>query len=492
MWPALALVLLLAAVWHWGFPAEPVLAQQSPTLELQADTLTVDNVVVEGDTLTVRASGYDPDERIWLYLWTRADAGTSLPACLDVAEDVNLISDGRLDSDGSASFSIEVSVPPFAVGDNNMLCAVRRGGQFATVRLTVEVPPDTYRMQLELTAIRAAGTDVKNTLIADNVLDGDFEVRGARGLTEWGGTQRRGVDAEDDGHIEGDEFLVQVEGEWRACPKRGSLNVGCEWDDLNQSSALLATRSDSHLVPGNDMVLRLSLPDAGAGNDLNLAAERFVVFWGPVDVWLLGTQRAAGDGGVAAQDFVVHDEHLRPLASELNSKIVQLRPGGEVELEISRNSSNAQGHTFVSMVPCNDNYLKRLFGTEATAGEVARQLRGLEDCTVQQGPAFDDYGSGLSPNASYLVRSGEHWLREAWVQHDVLSGHGLHCSITPTVYSNWVEIEGSQEGYWVDTWSLDVSCFNRAAPDSEPAGTGTTDCYTALTPGVRLGEFAID
>ena len=478
MWPALGLALLVAAVWHWGLPSEPAQAQEPPVLELGADTLTSDNVVVEGDTLTVGARGYDPDERIWLYLWTRDDVGTSFPACLDVAEDVNLVSEGRLDSDGAASFSIEVSVPPLAVGDNNLLCAVRRGGQYATARLTVEVPPDTYRMQLELTEISAAGTDAKNTLIADNVLAGGFEVQGARGLTEWGGSQRRGVDADDDGDIEGNELLVQVEGEWRACPKRGRLNVGCEWDDLTDSGALLATRDGSHLVPGNDMVLRLSLPDAGGGNDLNLAAERFVVFWGPVDVWLLGTQRAAGEGGVAAEDFVVHDEHLRPLASELNSKIVQLRPGDEVELEISRNSSNAQGHTFVSMVPCNDNYLKRLFGTEATAGEVAQQLRGLEDCTVQQGPAFEDYGNGLAPNASYLVRSGEHWLREAWVQHDVLSGYGLHCSITPTVYSDWVEIEGSDDGYWVDTWSLDVLCSNGAAPVSD---TSTAGCYTALT-----------
>ena len=61
MWPAMAL--LLAAVWHWGVPAEPAQAQASPVFELRADTLTGDNVAMEIDTLTVSASGYDPDER---------------------------------------------------------------------------------------------------------------------------------------------------------------------------------------------------------------------------------------------------------------------------------------------------------------------------------------------------------------------------------------------------------------------------------------------
>ena len=47
MWPALALALLLSAVWHWGLPSEPAQAQESPVLELVADTLTSDNVVVD-------------------------------------------------------------------------------------------------------------------------------------------------------------------------------------------------------------------------------------------------------------------------------------------------------------------------------------------------------------------------------------------------------------------------------------------------------------
>ena len=479
MWPAMVMALLLAVAWHWGVPSEPALAQASPVLELQADTLTLDNVVVEGDTLTVSASGYDSDDRIWFYLWTRDDAVENFPNCLDVAVDQNLISEGRLDSVGSASFVMEVSVPPFADGDNNMLCAVRRGGQYASVRLTVEVTPDIYLMQLELTGIDAAGTAAKEKLIVGGALSVGFEVEGARGLVEWGGTQLRGVDSDSSDSITGDEILVETSGVWRACPMRGSLNVGCEWDDLIESGALLQDRVGSHLVPGNDMVLRLSLPDVVGVHDLNLAAERFVVFWGPVDVWLLGTERPGA--GTAPEDFVVHDEHLRPLASELNSKIVQLRPGDQVDLPVTRNSANQQGHTFVSMVACNDNYLKRLFEAGAVTGEVAQQLRGLEDCTVQQGPAFEDYGSGLSPDASYHVRSGEYYLREAWLQHDVLSGFGLHCSVTPTVYSDWVEIEDGGGGYWVDTWSMDVSCHNGVAPDPVGADVGAADCYTSLT-----------
>ena len=482
MWPAVVMAALMAVVWYWGVPAEQVLAQSLPVLELEAETLTIEGVAVEGDTLKVSASGYDSGERIWFYLWTRDDGVDSFPNCLDVAVDEYLIREGRLDTAGSASFDMEVSVPPFVEGDNNMLCAVRRGGQYATAYLEVDVPPDTYLMQLELTEINAAGTVARNTLIPDDALSDHFEVVGARGLSEWDGTQSRGVDADSDSSIEGDEVLVQTSGEWRACPLRGSLNVGCEWDDLSGSGALLVDRSGSHLVPGEDMVLQLSLPDAAGGNDLNLAAERFVVFWGPVDVWLLGTERDGVTGGVPAEDFVVHDEHLRPLASELNSKIVQLRPGDTVDLPISWSSSaNEQGHTFISMVACNDNYLKRLFGTGAVTGEVADQLQGLEDCTVQQGPAFEDYGTNLSPDASYLVRSGEHYLRQAWVQHDVHSGFGLHCSVTPTVYSDWVEIDDEGNGYWEDTWHLDVKCVNGPVPDPVGADSGTEDCYTSLT-----------
>ena len=472
----MVMALLLAAAWHWGVPSEPALAQSGPELVLSASSLEGGNVVVLGDVLTVNASGYDPEDRVWMYLWTREDASTDFPGCLQVAIDDYLVGEGLLDASGEVSFDLDVTLPPFAAGDGNMVCVVRRGGQNASVRLMVDVPPDEYLMQLEMSEIEVAVN--RGVLIPDESLDQRFKIKGSRGLSEWGDTQFRGVDYD---ALSLDELLVQTSVNWRACPMRGDLNVGCEWEDVSESGAELEGRSGAHLVPGDNMVLRLSLPDAASGRELNLAAERFVIFWGPVDVWLLGTERAGVTGGVAAADFVVHDEHLRPLASELNSKIVQLRPGDTVDLSITRNSSaSRRGHTFVSMVACNDNYLKRLF-EGAVTGEVAQQLRGLEDCTVQQGPAFEDYGTNMSPDASYHERSGEHYLREAWLQHDVLSGLGMHCSVTPTVYSDWVEIEGGDGGYWVDTWHLDVSCGSRAAPDPVVAGAGTADCYTSLT-----------
>ena len=505
IWPALVIALLLAAVWYWGLPAEPAQAhdlsgESSPYIHFHAGSL-VGDAVAAGDFLTVDVGGFpEPSsgeraDRVWLYLWTADAPDASFPGCAspEVARDENLLAEGFLDQSRVLSFRGMVRVPPFQDGNNNFLCALRVNGESVSRRLQVDVLPDVYLMQLELNSIVAAGTDSADELLQNNALKDDFEVDGGRGLTEWGTasgfTQVRGVDGGTDG-ISGEEALLRVSGEWRACPRRGTLEVGCEWEDLAGDDAKLGGRysgADVHLVPGDDMVLRVSLPTSGSG-DLNLAAERFVVFWGPVDVWLLGTDQRSG--GVEAADYVVHDDHLRPMTSELNSKIVQLSPGDSVDLPISRISANRQGHTFVSMVACNDSYLKRLVGSDALTGELAERLRGLEDCTVQQGPAFEDYGSNmpLGTGDDAYIRMREIVLADAWLQNDVLSGRELYCEIAPTIYRDWDE----DRNRWRETWTMEIFCENPVEPwddlrtvsndigSSYSSVAGPEGCYDAL------------
>ena len=505
MWPAMVMALLLAAVWHWGVPAESVRADNPPGasslyLHFHAASL-LDGAVVAGDFLTVDVGGFsDPGssvraDRVWLYLWTAPTPDASFPGCAssEVAQDDNLLMEGFLDENRVLSFRVIVRVPPFQEGDSNFVCALRVDGESVSRRLQVDFLPDVYLMQLELNSIVAAGTDSKDDLLEDDALKDDFEVTGGRGLTEWGTssgfTQVRGVDGGTDG-ISGDEALLEVSGEWWSCPRRNTLEVGCEWEDLEGNDAKLGGRysdTDVHLVPGDDLALRVSLPTS-SGGDLNLAAERFVVLWGPVDVWLLGTEQRSG--GVEAADYVVHDDHLRPLTSELNSKIVQLSPGDSVDLPISRSSANWQGHTFVSMVACNDSYLKRLVGSDAVTGELAERLRGLEDCTVQQGPAFEDYGSNMPPgyDDDAYIRMREIFLADAWLQNNVRSGRELYCEIVPTIYRDWDD----SRRVWRDSWTMEIFCENPDEPwddliavpndtlDTYSSVLGPEGCYEAL------------
>ena len=495
MWPAMVMALLLAAVWHWGVPAESVRADNPPGasslyLHFHAASL-LDGAVVAGDFLTVDVGSFsDPGssvraDRVWLYLWTAPTPDASFPGCAssEVAQDDNLLMEGFLDENRVLSFRVIVRVPPFQEGDSNFVCALRVDGESVSRRLQVDFLPDVYLMQLELNSIVAAGTDSKDDLLEDDALKDDFEVTGGRGLTEWGTssgfTQVRGVDGGTDG-ISGDEALLEVSGEWWSCPRRNTLEVGCEWEDLEGNDAKLGGRysdTDVHLVPGDDLALRVSLPTS-SGGDLNLAAERFVVLWGPVDVWLLGTEQRSG--GVEAADYVVHDDHLRPLTSELNSKIVQLSPGDSVDLPISRSSANWQGHTFVSMVACNDSYLKRLVGSDAVTGELAERLRGLEDCTVQQGPAFEDYGSNMPPgyDDDAYIRMREIFLADAWLQNNVRSGLELYCEIVPTIYRDW---DDSRRG-WRDSWTMEIFCENPDEPwdDLSAVPNDTLDTYSSV------------
>ena len=460
IWPFLLLSLMAGALLHWGVPAGTARAQGNAdpaVLELSASTMGADNVVIATDVMNVTVDHFG-EGRVWLYLW-HDDSGLGASGCLDHAVDENLRDDGLLDGDGSITFTMDVTVPPFVGGAGNRFCLLRRDGVYTVSdAFEVDVRPSVYRMQLEISDIALQSSPTGLLDSSNDSLSADFRVDGGRGLSEWTLPQRRGGHV-GVGGIPGANALVSVDGQWSACPEEGDLVVGCHWEDLVH----LEDRADTLMLPGREAVLRLRLPQDTWDNR---AAERFVVFWGPVDLWLLGTQHGDDDPGHAAgevepRSFVVHSEHLKSIASEINSRVVQLTPGDYVDLPISNSSSsNSSGHTFVSLVSCNDDYLDAL----GTSSEVRNQKTALQDCTRLQGPSFGSYGKNLPDDADSGLILGWHYLRQAWLQHhDVLNGRGMRCEVTPTVYSNW----SSDEGRWLDSWTLELDCYN----DVEQMGT---------------------
>ena len=443
-----------------------------------------------GDSLSVRLGGFDlrdlTKSRVWLYLWSSTDASASFPGCSEVGTDDFLLGESSLvQGNIQASFTVDVDVPPFAGGDNNHFCAVQLGGASATLQVSVEVYPDVYRMALSIDSIASAGVGAAGTLVPGNELSSSFRVTGGRGLTELSDdvTQSRGVPQQ--GRVRQTD-LVTTTASWKACPLRGNLNVGCEWVDMQGISSSFP-QGGTHLVPGGDMLLRLSLPSN------SVAAERFVVYWGPVDIWYLGVDR----GTVPldrAQDFVVHYEHLQPLESELNSQLVQLEPGDSVDLPISRGSADARGHTFVSMVSCNDNYLGNLYagGSAPLGSEVALRLLGMQDCTKQRGPAFGDYGTNMPPVSGGVPDLSEHQLRSAWVQHDVTAGYQMVCEMQPIVTSTWVVGPGGVGGAWKDFSYNAPRCWNPVPTDPLFGAPLHVDdpyqCYVDLSRRYRWDE----
>ena len=451
--PALLVALMVVAVWYGGVTASSVAAQDpmiDPVLNLSASTLDSDNVVIATDVLTVEVRNFGAG-RVWLYLWHDSDDVGS-DGCLSNAVDANLREDGVLNSDGGVSFTMDVTVPPFFEGVGNRFCLLRRDGSYvASEAFEVDVRPSTYLMKLEISEIALAAVEPTGLLETNGSLTQDFRIDGGRGLSEWSLPQRRGGH-DGVGDISDANSLVSVDGQWSACPEEGDLVVGCRWEDVVE----IEDRTNGPLrLPGSDMVLRLQLPQDAD----NLAAERFVVFWGPVDLWLLGTQQTDDDPGhvqgeVEPQSFVVHSDHLAAIASELNSRVVQLTPGEYVDLSISK-SSNLSGHTFFSLVSCNDDYLDAL----GSSSEVLQQKTALQDCTRLLGPSFAEYGSNLPADANLGHILGWQYLREAWLKHDVDNGLGMSCKVTPTVYTDFVTDLGGNSS-WVDSWSLDIVCRN--------------------------------
>ena len=216
--------------------------------------------------------------------------------------------------------------------------------------------------------------------------------------------------------------LVSTYGQWHRCQDRlvggSGIRLGCSWEEPpagggSQDEVYLepVERTAAPVqVPGDTMQLRIFLNEADLG--VRKAAERYVVFWGPVDLWLLG----AG-GGIEPQDFVIQGEHLAGIDSR--TVVQDDLVNGVFTLDLERSSANYRGDTFVALVPCNDDYLEGKFGGD----EFNRAQRAFGDCTKRSAaglPRLNGGDSDLTPKG----------VKEAWSQHDPLSGLGLSCSVT--------------------------------------------------------------
>ena len=215
--------------------------------------------------------------------------------------------------------------------------------------------------------------------------------------------------------------LVSTYGQWHRCEDRlvsgSGIQLGCGWEarggDTSRDKVYLEPVEHNAApvqVPGDTMQLRIFLDDADLG--VRKAAERYVVFWGPVDLWLLG----AG-GGVEPQDFVIQEEHLNGIRSR--TVVQDDLVNGAFTLDLERRSANYRGDTFVSLVPCNDDYLEGKFDGD----EFDRAQRAFRDCTQRSAAGVPRLNGGDS-------ESTPEGVREAWSQHDPLSGLGLSCSVT--------------------------------------------------------------
>ncbi len=215
--------------------------------------------------------------------------------------------------------------------------------------------------------------------------------------------------------------LVSTYGQWHRCEDRlvsgSGIRLGCGWEtrggDTSRDKVYLERVEHNAApvqVPGDAMQLRIFLDDADLG--VRKAAERYVVFWGPVDLWLLG----AG-GGVEPQDFVIQREHLTGIRSR--TVVQDDLVNGAFTLDLDRRSANYRGDTFVALVPCNDDYLEGKFDGD----EFDRAQRAFGDCTQRS-------AAGLPPLNGGDSESTPEGVREAWLQHDPLSGLGLSCSVT--------------------------------------------------------------
>ena len=442
IWPALALVLLLAVVWHWGVPAEPVSAQDSRP---DHSVAVAPEWQWMGGSVTVTGSGFSPGVLAWAFVYS----GDGPKDCRSIGVQDNYADDVVVGDDGSVSFALPVETTVgFAGGEGNYLCLIDRlgvGADLEPVRLSVVVPDPVYRMQLDISSI-AEDPNSAFAGIAD--LPADFSVVDGRHHDNWNLPQERRV---------GTDVLLRTSGQWSRCQDQpvGGTQLGCIWDQEPTGGGeagkiymtAVPSNAKSVTVPGDSLEFRLSLnsDDLGA----NRAAERFVIYWGPVDLWKLGGSLDDDGNAVAAWNYVIEGQHL----NGLQRKIVlqsDLDEDGSVTVTIPRSSANFRGDTFVAMVPCNDDYLQDNF----TGPELDGALRALRDCSeISTIPRSDRDDTG----------EGRPGVLRAWSQHSILSGLGMSC---------------------------DVRIFDDRAPDANaPKWARTIRCKNDLTKPVLREEY---
>ncbi len=183
MWPALALVLLMAGVWYFAGSSGAHAQTTTPEMTLTPRWQWM------GDTVTLSASGFTPGVRAWAHVSWSPD---EIPTCRDVSVVANQVGDDLVVDDGTVSFTLTVAPPGFQAGDHNYLCLVDREGlgiDLRPERLCVVEPPPVYRMRLDVTAIEQAPN---SAYIGTGSMPDNFAVVDGRHSDNWNLPQRRG------------------------------------------------------------------------------------------------------------------------------------------------------------------------------------------------------------------------------------------------------------------------------------------------------------
>ena len=268
----------------------------------------------------------------------------------------------------------------------------------------------------------------------------------------------------------GESRLVDTYGDWYRCEERevDGVQVGCEWETRpagnNSTDEVFLERvrsgnADLVQVPGDRVELRVGL--RGQSSGVQKAAERYVAFWGPVDIWKLGAPPRGDDVVIEPQHFSIQSDHLVGIESRL---VLQsdLDSDGYITLSIDRGSANRRGNTFVSLVPCNDDYLEGKF----SGSGFDRAQRALRDCSepsVTGLPLLSGGGSSGDEIPQGVV--------EAWSQHDVRSGLGMSCDVR----------------VWDDAPAPAADAADDA--DAEPNWVRTIECVDDILVAVSEAEY---
>ena len=373
-----------------------------------------------GDYFDVYLTGVTPGARVWVYRLV-PDAGGTVTTCDTDEHSALTIAAGWVAKNKTThTFSnLQISEVLFDEGPN-YVCAVDAAGKgWATPAvLTVHQPLDTYRIGLRITNVDKGGMSALPDA-GFKVIDGQHYDGAYR--SPWSMPQYRGTG------ITPARYLTKTSGELRRCydgatAKTGKSGVGfglrqvgCDWapHDSNVAGKVgmvpVTGNEPAVQVPGDDVEFRVGFhPHQFSGRE----KERFAVFWGPVDLWLLGAP------GIEASDYVIHQSHLEGFQRRVITQ-ADLDVDGYYSLMISRESANAQGHTFVAVVPCNEDYL----GIGVPGTPLHRNQRALPDCSNQLTSEVD-FDSTTTERTAW---------RQAWQQHDVTKGLGMSCRVAVTV-----------------------------------------------------------
>lgn len=404
-----------------------------------------------GDTFVINGTGFSGGHRAWAYLVV-PDGDEAPTSCSTVGVNVVFLDVGVVDGNGAFSFDVPISPDTFRVGAN-YICAVDALGKVLPMPtlLTVYEPPDVYRMELTIDSVQLGE---RTGRLPDDfaVIDGKHYGDGA-----WQLPQYRGVSKED--------YRTRTQGNWRRCRDEaaGPRQVGCDWSadesyvGVPGKVGLVEVAADAGpmAVPGDVAEFRIGFgPTQFSGRE----KERFAVYWGPVDLWLLGAPAESdADGVVAPHAYAIHGDHLAGLGRQLVT-LSDLDDDGYYTFRIPRTSANARGDTFVAVVPCNVDY----FGVDQVAGsEIQRNKRALPDCSVPVTPGVNFEATGEDREDG--SEDGLGGLRLAWQQHDALSGRGLFCEsvvVTVTRTPNTDAVSG-----YTYVGEYDVKCSNTMNSD---------------------------